>query len=83
MTTSKREYGPGTGDRTGWLIEILLPLAYNDGAPIPDELLDSVRGDLVAQFGGLTAFNRSPAEGIWVSNDAPRRDEIVFSGSHG
>jgi hypothetical protein len=63
--------------RTGWLVEILLPLAYNNDAPIPDDLLASVRNDLVAQFGGLTAFTRSPAEGIWVSDDAPHRDDIV------
>lgn len=60
-----------------WLIEILLPLAYNDGARIDDKTLSRIREDLIGRYGGLTAFTRSPAEGIWTSPAGAARDDIV------
>jgi hypothetical protein len=60
-----------------WLIEILLPATFNDGRPIPPDMLGRIRTDLVERFGGLTAFTRSPAEGVWVDGGAARRDDIV------
>jgi hypothetical protein len=37
-----------------------------------------VRDELVERFGGLTAFTRSPAEGLWKTDaDEPNRDAIV------
>jgi hypothetical protein len=63
--------------KTLWLVEILLPIAYNDGAPIPGSVLEEIRGDLVDRFGGLTAFTRNPAEGIWMSGDVAHRDDVV------
>lgn len=65
------------GDRRGYIIEILLPLSFNDGAAIPDEILGAIRDGLVERFGGLTAFTRSPAEGVWVSEDRAHRDDVV------
>jgi hypothetical protein len=46
-----------------YLIQILLPLYDNAGAPLPRELYDDVREELTRRFGGLTAFTRAPAEG--------------------
>jgi hypothetical protein len=61
------------------LIEILLPLADNDGKPFAAELHAAVRDELVDHFGGVTAFTRSPAEGLWKEGaDEPDRDEIVI-----
>lgn len=61
------------------LVEILLPLADNDGKPFPPELHAAVRDALVERFGGVTAFTRSPAEGLWKDGGgAPDRDEIVI-----
>jgi hypothetical protein len=61
----------------GWLIEVLLPAAYNDGTAIPDEVLADIRRALVDRFGGLTAFTRSPAEGGWTDGDSQHHDDIV------
>jgi hypothetical protein len=47
------------------LIEILLPLTRRDGSPQPAERFAQVRAELVERFGGVTAFTRAPAEGLW------------------
>jgi len=61
------------------LIEILLPLYDNEGRRLPAELFGKVREELVEHFGGLTAFTRSPAEGLWKADDGERmRDEVVI-----
>ena len=60
------------------LIEILLPLADNDGARFPQALFAEVRGELIEHFGGLTAFTRAPAEGVWDAGGEASRDEIVI-----
>jgi hypothetical protein len=60
-----------------WLVEILLPLNYNDGSRIDDDLLGSIRKELLDRFGGLTAFTRSPAQGVWTSGSGASRDDIV------
>ncbi|HEX8467540.1 MAG TPA: hypothetical protein VF620_07025 [Allosphingosinicella sp.] len=61
------------------LIEILLPLTDNEGKPFPAELHEEVRDALVEHFGGVTAFTRSPAEGLWKEDGGePDRDEIVI-----
>ena len=59
------------------MIEILLPLRDNEGRPFDGALYAKVREELVAQYGGLTAFTRSPAEGLWAEGDKHSRDEIV------
>ena len=61
------------------LIEILLPLSDNEGRPFSPELRAQVRDELVEHFGGVTAFTRSPAEGLWDDGDGDAdRDEIVI-----
>ena len=61
------------------LIEILLPLRDNDGRRFEDGLHARVRAELVERFGGLTAFTRAPAEGLWERAKGERaRDEIVI-----
>jgi NDP-sugar pyrophosphorylase family protein len=44
----------------------LLPVRDNAGATFPPSLLHDIRQQLAAQFGGVTAFTRAPAEGIWA-----------------
>jgi len=53
------------------LIQMLLPTRSAAGAAFTDELLQRTREELVDQFGGLTAYTRSPATGVWTS---PRGD---------
>jgi hypothetical protein len=59
------------------LIQLLLPLYDNAGAPLPRALYDRVREELAGRFGGLTAFTRAPAEGHWRDEGGTRRDDIV------
>lgn len=61
------------------VVEILLPLRDNDGRRFGPELYGWVRETLVDRFGGLTAYSRSPAEGLWQQDEGDRsRDEIVI-----
>jgi len=59
------------------LIQILLPLSYNDGAPIPDSSFLKIQSTLTSRFGGLTAFSRSPAKGIWKQAGKTLLDDII------
>ncbi len=60
------------------LIEILLPLYDNDGRRFGAERYAKVREELVALYGGLTAFSRSPAEGVWEEGGERSHDDIVI-----
>jgi len=71
----------GKPNRTGTpmhLIQILLPVRDNEGESYPPELFGAVREALTERFGGLTAFTRAPAEGLWKRDgDGTSRDDIV------
>ena len=61
------------------VVEIFLPLRRNDGSEQPRERFGKVRRTLIDRFGGLTAFTRAPAEGLWESDDGDvDRDSIVI-----
>lgn len=61
------------------IVEIFLPLRGNNGRHFEHELFAEVREGLVERFGGLTAFTRSPAEGLWEPEEGERsREEIVI-----
>lgn len=60
------------------LVQILLPVADNDGKSFPPGHFETVREVLTKRFGGLTAFTRAPAEGLWRSApETTSRDDIV------
>jgi CRISPR/Cas system-associated protein Cas10 (large subunit of type III CRISPR-Cas system) len=60
------------------LIEIFLPLNSNDGIPLPSDEFGRVREQLVERWGGVTAFTRTPAKGVFLQNGNERtEDEIV------
>jgi hypothetical protein len=59
------------------LIEIFLPLADNAGRKLPKTVFAETRRQLIARFGGLTAYSRSPARGFWKEKGQTTRDEIV------
>ncbi len=41
--------------------------------------MDYVRDELAKRFGGVTAFRRSPAEGVWREGEGDvSRDEVVI-----
>ena len=59
-------------------VEILLPVRDNNGNAFPSEYFVSLRRVLTQEFGGLTAFSRSPADGFWKDADSSvRTDSIV------
>ena len=61
------------------VVELFLPLTRKDGAPQPAGLFTEVRGELTERFGGLTAFTRAPAEGLWEDEEgAVEKDRIVI-----
>jgi hypothetical protein len=63
---------------TTWLIQVLLPLSDNDGTPFGEQPFAQTRGELLDRFGGLTAYRRSPAHGLWKSGEGVARDDVVI-----
>jgi hypothetical protein len=62
-----------------YLVQILLPLYDNQQKAFPRVHFDKVRAELTEQFGGVTAFLRSPAVGLWKEDDKHvTRDEVVM-----
>jgi hypothetical protein len=61
------------------LVQLLLPLRDNEGAPFPRKALDDVRHELTARFGGVTAHLRAPASGAWKDDGGEvSRDDVVI-----
>jgi hypothetical protein len=64
---------------TQHLIQILLPTHACDGMPFPIEMFARVRIELTEQFGGVTAYTRSPATGLWKREDEKiERDQVIM-----
>lgn len=63
-----------------YLIEILLPLTDNKHRAFGPEYFIRVQQQLTEKFGGLTAFTRTPAEGLWKPDKSskPQQDDIVI-----
>jgi hypothetical protein len=59
------------------LIQILLPLADNDGRRFDSGAYRQVRNELAERFGGITSFTRAPARGMWTEGGHTERDDIV------
>ena len=61
------------------LIQLFLPLADDAGQRFPKAAFDAVRDDLAARYGGVTAFVRSPAVGLWEDDGGHvERDDVVL-----
>jgi hypothetical protein len=62
-----------------YLIELFLPTYDNSGKPFPKSEFDRIRHELTARFGGVTAFLRSPAVGLWADDSGKvRRDDLAI-----
>ena len=61
-----------------YLFQIFLPLADNQGRPQDYELMRKVQGELTRKFGGLTAYSRAPAKGVWHGGGKAHKDDIVI-----
>lgn len=62
-----------------YIIQILLPLSNNAGCAFPLEVFEDIQQRLVTRFGGLTAYTRAPARGVWVTEARPAIDDIVIA----
>ena len=61
------------------LVQILVPLFDNEGRRVENATFQAIRDELTQRFGGLTAYTRSPAEGLWTDrHDVVSRDDIVM-----
>jgi hypothetical protein len=64
---------------TRHLIQILLPTQTRNGAAVAAEQFARVRVELTERFGGVTAYSRSPATGLWKRDDeAIERDQVIM-----
>ena len=63
--------------RTIHIVQILLPVFDNEGREFDASHYTHVRTELADRFGGLTAYSRAPAEGLWGNEGALKRDDIV------
>jgi hypothetical protein len=61
-----------------FLIEIFLPLADNDGRSFAESEFEEIHKTLIDRFGGLTAFSRAPARGLFESEGKTSRDDILI-----
>jgi hypothetical protein len=59
------------------LVQILLPVFDSAGSPFPADVYHKVRAKLTEKFGGLTAYSRAPAEGLWSDGSEVKRDDII------
>ena len=62
------------------LVQLLLPIYDNDKRAFPRAYFDQIRQELTERFGGVTAFVRSPAVGLWKDDeeDVTRDDVVMF-----
>ena len=56
--------------------EILLPLRFNDGQPVPDELIADTLLELRQQFGAVSCETQT-IRGIWTFEAEVFRDDLV------
>lgn len=58
------------------LVEVFIPISPSAAG---FERLEQIKRALTARFGGVTAFTRAPAEGLWkTSSHSIEADQIVI-----
>jgi hypothetical protein len=60
-----------------YLVQLLLPVTDNEGNDFPEQVMRDVQTELCERFGGLTAYSRAPAKGIWAHDGARQKDDIA------
>jgi hypothetical protein len=61
------------------VVQVFIPLKAKDGVPFGKSLFTDLRCELASEFGGVTAFMRSPAVGLWQDDDGDLcRDDVVL-----
>ena len=57
--------------------EVLLPMQFNDGRDVPDELLGEAVNEIVEQFGAVS-FYKEAVEGRWRQDEMTYRDNLAL-----
>jgi hypothetical protein len=66
-------------ERPEHLVQIFLPLRDNDGRPFEGDAHGATRRELLERVGGVTAYQRAPAQGLWKTGEGEvARDEVVI-----
>ena len=61
-----------------YLVQLLLPVRDPDGQAFPRLHYDALAHELTDRFGGVTAYTRAPASGLWEEPSGYRvRDDVV------
>jgi hypothetical protein len=61
------------------LVQILLPLYDGEGEAFPTSHFEQVSALLTERFGGLTAYTRAPAQGLWSDGqESVQRDDVII-----
>jgi hypothetical protein len=63
-----------------YLVQILLPVYDNEGHAFEPIDYAQLRSELADRFGGVTAYTRAPARGVWRadSGETTRDDIVIF-----
>jgi hypothetical protein len=63
-----------------YLVQILLPLYDNEGHAFEAREYMQLRSELADRFGGVTAYTRAPARGVWKdgAGETTRDDIVIF-----
>jgi hypothetical protein len=62
-----------------YLVQLVLPLRDNEGRAFTNDAHGMTRRELLDRFGGVTAYQRAPALGLWQDGDGEvARDEVVI-----
>ena len=62
-----------------YLVQILLPVYDNHGQAFDAHEYVELRSELAERFGGVTAYTRAPARGMWKDDaGGTTRDDIVI-----
>ena len=62
-----------------YLLQILVPLYDNEGHAFEPREYVRLRSELADRFGGVTAYTRAPARGVWKDDTGETtRDDIVI-----
>lgn len=61
------------------LIQLFIPLRDNAGVAFAPAMYAALRSELTEAFGGVTAYQRAPATGLWEdADDAVQHDDVVL-----
>ena len=62
-----------------FLVQLLIPIRDEAGTGFPRDHYDRLAQGLTERFGGVTAYTRAPASGLWEEPSGEKvRDDVVI-----